>query len=92
MKCSDCKFWFGDVKGSEGECRFYAPQPRHTFAIAVGDNCYADWPRTLAEDWCGQARAKEPVKVPELPMQQSVSPAAPRVAPVKRTPRTPKKQ
>lgn len=67
-QCKECKFWHE----SESECRFHAPQGRLVAAIAAGDNCYADWPRTLPSDWCGKYEAKEPVKAPSLPMQQPV--------------------
>ena len=59
--CGQCVYWEPPEEGSEGRlgnCR--RSPPLHEY-----------WPVTLPEDWCGQARAREPE-----PEAQSVVEAA----------------
>ena len=59
-KCLNCKFWKADDGEKEGLCRKYAPRPSVPKSFG-GDLFPCQWPKTSAEDWCGEFE-KEKVK------------------------------
>ncbi len=53
--CSRCRYWsdeVDDMPRGYGECRRRAPR-------RVNDDLMAVFPRTLSNDWCGEAGWKE---------------------------------
>ena len=66
QRCEFCRFWGEDLERHTAECRRRAPMPVMTGAVppdapdATGTSPWAGemfshawWPRTFADDWCG---------------------------------------
>lgn len=63
--CVDCAYWDA-CSPPDGRCRRHAP------AAAAGDQTgetgsTASWPLTLAQDWCGEWRAREEAGLQQEP-------------------------
>lgn len=52
MKCQTCKFW-DETNESLGTCHRYAPQPRVKEETGNRIRVVPLWPKTRAEQWCG---------------------------------------
>lgn len=50
MQCEQCMFFDPIPGGTDGRCRFNAPQPR----VEDARQLEAYWPLVDALDWCGQ--------------------------------------
>lgn len=50
MRCDTCKYWTANPEAGGGVCHRYAPRPQDQRYITV------NWPRTDANDWCGEWR------------------------------------
>ncbi|MBN1321211.1 MAG: hypothetical protein JXA87_10265 [Thermoleophilia bacterium] len=63
--CIECLYW-EPCSATEGKCRRYAPAA--VLCANAGENGpTASWPWTLAQDWCGEWRAREGLLPQEEP-------------------------
>lgn len=52
MKCETCKYWEGTPAVGGGNCHRYAPRPSGERTNTT------TWPRTDANNWCGEFRER----------------------------------
>ena len=57
--CRNCKYWQATDKNVDlGYCHRYAPRPVAVSPLAETSNMDAVWPRTGADEWCGEGDPK----------------------------------
>ena len=63
LTCETCQFWGWEVEDTgeplTHQCRRYAPRPMSWRELGTEEPGWAEWPRTLPDDWCGEHTAKE---------------------------------
>jgi len=66
VECGKCLFW-ETVNGELGHCRRHAPQvmffsTTDVLREASDENLetYPTWPKTLADEWCGEGERGQP--------------------------------
>lgn len=61
--CETCRWWAEEKeRGDEPtvhQCRRYAPRPGSWQENGSTDPGWAEWPRTLPADWCGEHQPRE---------------------------------
>ena len=64
MRCDACRFW-RDVNKSYGRCQLHAPKMRGEVLLTKVEEAFAaynidaaTWPKTEADDFCGEWQAK----------------------------------
>lgn len=53
VACKDC-LWWEPCDEREGQCRRHAPAPVPNTWLDPDQGYEAEWPVTLATDWCGE--------------------------------------
>ena len=64
MKCRTCKFW-DETNKSLGTCHRYAPRPVIKEGTESQVSFFPVWPRTNAEQWCGEWSIRVEVEAQE---------------------------
>jgi hypothetical protein len=58
-KCENCKYWAEkSVIEKLGHCQKYAPRSTLRSPLKGTEALDTVWPRTRADDWCGEWQAK----------------------------------
>jgi len=56
VRCADCRYW--DAAGPSDDRRLCRRNPPTKYGAVGDDYLMGVWPRTEADDWCGEGVAK----------------------------------